>query len=302
MNPRFADLKPTLLVFCALLFTACGTTKAAEDPTAPPPFAVTVTGTGAPMLLIPGLASDGAVWDDVVAHYADRYACHVLTLPGFSDQPPTDAAPYLATMRDAIIDYIRTNDLGSVVLMGHSLGGFLSLWIASTAPDLVGRVVVMDAVPFLPALMMPNATAEMMEPSSAGMRDMMASQSQDAFRATQAQMLPTMISDSAWVAQTLATGGESHPPTVGQAMYEMMTTDLRDALARISAPTLVIGTWVGYQPYATQPQIEAAFDAQYEKLPNAEVTVHPTAKHFIMYDDLDGYLRTVDAFLNDAAG
>jgi hypothetical protein len=54
-------------------------------------------------------------------------------------------------------------------------------------------------------------------------------------------------------------GQNSDPETVAQAMYEMNTTDLRMDLARIKAPTLVIGTWIGYQQYTSRERVEKVF-------------------------------------------
>src|SRR6201986_2511600 len=51
------------------------------------PFSVTVTGWCPPMILIPGLACTGSVWDGAVEHFKDRYECHVVTLAGFAGQP-----------------------------------------------------------------------------------------------------------------------------------------------------------------------------------------------------------------------
>src|SRR5262247_3500923 len=50
----------------------------ASAATASRPFAVTVTGHGPPVILIPGLASSGDVWKSTVAHLANSYTCHVL--------------------------------------------------------------------------------------------------------------------------------------------------------------------------------------------------------------------------------
>jgi N-formylmaleamate deformylase len=43
-------------------------------------FKVEVYGKGAPLLLIPGLACSGEVWEATVDSLKDRYECHVLTL------------------------------------------------------------------------------------------------------------------------------------------------------------------------------------------------------------------------------
>ena len=133
---------------------------AATAPTAPYSFHVTVTGHGQPMLLIPGLMSDGSVWDGLVARYRDRYELHVLTLPGFAGVPPLAAdAPFLVTVRDEIIHYVREHRLVRPVLVGHSLGGFLAFSIAATDPTAVGPIVSVDGVPFLSALTDPAATS-----------------------------------------------------------------------------------------------------------------------------------------------
>ena len=76
----------------AALVIAVGTSTSTSAP-APTAFRVEVSGTGRPMILIPGLASAGAVWQTTVAHFATRYTCHVLTLAGFAGVPATGEHP-----------------------------------------------------------------------------------------------------------------------------------------------------------------------------------------------------------------
>ena len=101
---------------------------------AAPSFSVKVEGSGRPMILIPGLLSSGEVWADAVSHYKTTHECHVLTLAGFAGVPATQPTS-LARVRDDIIGYIRAKKLDRPVLVGHSLGGFVALWVAATAPD-----------------------------------------------------------------------------------------------------------------------------------------------------------------------
>jgi pimeloyl-ACP methyl ester carboxylesterase len=49
-------------------------------------------------------------------------------------------------------------------IVGHSLGGLLALMIAAKAPDAVGKVMVVDALPFYALLFNPAATVEMTKP------------------------------------------------------------------------------------------------------------------------------------------
>ena len=83
-------LAACLVVVAVLLWTL--TLSGHAEEVAPgqekkPLFAVTVTGSGRPMILIPGLSCGGNVWDGTVTHFKDRYECHVVTLAGFAGQP-----------------------------------------------------------------------------------------------------------------------------------------------------------------------------------------------------------------------
>jgi pimeloyl-ACP methyl ester carboxylesterase len=102
------------------------------------------------MILIPGLQCSGAVWNEAVVFYSDKYQVHVLTIAGFAGEPAIPGLP-LSTVRDDLIRYIRENKLNHPVIVGHSLGGFLALWIAATGRDMIDRIVSVDGVPFLPA-------------------------------------------------------------------------------------------------------------------------------------------------------
>lgn len=127
--------RPALLAAALVLGSAACVTSnpgargasTAVSPAAP--FQVKVVGHGPPMLLLPGLASSGEVWDGVVAHYQDQFECHVFTLAGFAGVPTIDG-PLLSKVRPALAAYIRDKHLDKPVVVGHSLGGVLSLWMA----------------------------------------------------------------------------------------------------------------------------------------------------------------------------
>src|ERR1017187_10229929 len=120
----------------------------------PPSFHVEITGHGRPMILIPGFASSGKTWDTTVAHYKDRYECHVLTLAGFAGEPRIEA-PFLETVRNDLAAYIREKKMDKPVIVGHSLGGVMALWLDEKQPDLVGPLVIVDSLPFLAGIMNP---------------------------------------------------------------------------------------------------------------------------------------------------
>jgi len=267
----------------------------------PSTFTVKVTGKGQPMLLIPGLSCPGAVWDETVAHYQNRYQCHVVSLAGFGGTPATGASRdslFLRTVRDELLTYIHQNRLNKPIVVGHSLGGFMALWLASTQPDRIGPLVVVDGLPYFAGIMMPGASPARVRTMADQMRRMVTQASPEQMRTQQAMMMRTMITDPA--RQQVAAGymTSSDPATIGQAMYGMYTTDLRADLARITSPTLVLGSWIGYKVVgATRETTLQNFQSQYANLPGARIVLSDTARHFIMWDDPAGFFAETDAFL-----
>jgi pimeloyl-ACP methyl ester carboxylesterase len=262
----------------------------------PPSFHVEITGKGKPMILIPGLASSGATWNTTVAHYKDRYECHVLTLAGFAGQPRIDA-PLLETVRKDLAAYIRDKKMDHPVIVGHSLGGFLALWLAEQEPSLVGPLVIVDSLPFLAAVMNPAATAESAKAQAGQMRKMYSgppNEESDKRTETAIKAMATRPED---VEMIVGWSHKSDRVAMGDAVYEMMTTDLRADLDKITSPTLVIGTWIAYKQYATREQVEQNFRAQYARLGHYDFVLEDTARHFVMLDDPDGFFQAVDRFL-----
>ncbi len=263
-----------------------------------PSFTVTRIGHGRPMILIPGLLSSGDVWSGTVAHLKDRYECHVLTLAGFAGQPAVPP-PFLQTVRDDVLRYIEEKKLDHPVIVGHSLGGFLAFWIAATAPDVVGPLVAVDGVPFLPALMDPSATAQSSAPRADPIRKLYASFTREQLAAQSRMAFAGMIKDPGHVETATGWSATSDPATAGAAIYEMMTTDLRQQIAAIKSPVLLLAAADFAPDEASRKQLASAYEAQVAKVPRARVVLAERARHFIMLDDPAFLLSILDAFLKE---
>ncbi|HEX7151075.1 MAG TPA: alpha/beta hydrolase [Thermoanaerobaculia bacterium] len=243
-------------------------------------FTVTVEGKGRPMILIPGLSSPASVWDGTAAHFRDRYEIHRLQLAGFAGAKAIDGA-FLPTVRTELAAYIRAKKLDKPVIVGHSLGGFMAFWLASAEPELVGPVIAVDGLPALGAIM--NATPEQAE----GMARFMAGQTPEQFAFSTRMSLSSMITNKEELERIAADAVKSDPATVGRAMKEMLTTDLRADVAKITAPVLLIGSG----------EHTAAYEAQVANIKTKRVVMNKTAKHFIMLDAPAFFYATLEEFL-----
>lgn len=263
---------------------------------APLAFTVQVTGKGKPIILIPGLASSGEVWKSTVAHFCGDRECHVMTLAGFAGVPPIET-PLLPTAAKQIVEYIDAKKLDHPALIGHSLGGVLALRIASDNPDKVGKLVLVDSLPALGATQMPDITPLQLKGLADRMRDSMQKQDEETFRAAQRTAVGTMVTSPEDAERVIGWGRKSDKRTVIDAMSDVMATDLRQVIARIKTPTLVLGSWAAYKSFAPRSAIEGTFKSQYQKLPNVTIVLSDAGRHFLMYDDPQWLFEKMEAFL-----
>ncbi|MCE7992263.1 MAG: alpha/beta hydrolase [Roseivirga sp.] len=292
-------LKTTLLI--ALLLLGLVTNKAAASEG--PGLITKVTGKGQPMVLIPGLTCPGAVWDETIAQLGDGYEFHTVTLPGFAGNSPLKdhEGKYLEKMRDLVLDYIHEQKLKKPIIMGHSLGGFLALTITIAEPDLPSKLVIVDSLPYLPAIQMRGMSKSDVDNMAKTMKTQMAgsaNQSEETRKSFQRMMLKSMIMDSAKIERALQWGIESDTETTAQAMYELYTIDIREDIAKIKVPTLVLGAWIAYKNYgATRENTLQNYKDQYAKLDGAIVDLTDNGNHFIMWDDPEFLMNWVKKFL-----
>lgn len=261
-------------------------------------FTAEVIGKGKPMILVHGLYCSGDVWKETVERYKDNYECHVITLAGFGGNAPQLNEHFLESVKDDIIKYAKTKKLEKPVIMGHSMGAFLSFSAAASAPGLFEKVIAVDGAPFMAALMMPNATVESAKPMATNMRSGMQNQTPEQIFEYQKMYMPNLVTSQERVLQVANIAKKADSNTQAQVMYELMTTDLRKNIATIDCPVLVLGAWIAYKQYGTtHDSILKNYADQTALVKNAKVEINDTAKHFIFYDEPQWFYEKVDTFL-----
>ena len=265
-----------------------------------PSFNVTRTGKGRPMIFIPGLFCSGKVWDETVTHFKDKYECFEITLPGFAGQPPIKSDSILKTIVSQLADFIKLNKLKNPVIVGHSLGGFVALKLASSYPGLVGDLVIISSAPFLPALSMSSdipvdSTRKIGLQIKNGMKNLTAEQIGQYQKFT----LPAMIHDSAKISLVTGMAVKSDPLTQGEVMYELFSIDLRPEMKNVVCPVLVLGDWISYKKYgATHESVLKNYTDQFRLTKNLTIAINDSSNHFIMYDEPQWVYQQMETFLD----
>ena len=257
-------------------------------------FRVKVYGKGEPVILIPGYACSGDVWNETVKNLQDHYQLYVITIAGFAGVPPVDT-PVLATVKNELINYVKNKRLNKPVLIGHSLGAFICLWMASEEPSMFSKILCVDGVPFISTMMNPSATADQIKNNPGYNPEVMLNNYQKLsagdFENTQFKAMQNMVSDTAHARLIAKWSAASDRKTLAYTYFEMATTDLRKNIASIHVPVLIIGS-----TYGTKEISQKLLNDQYSQLSNKSIVIAPT-KHFIMYDDPSWFNSQLKNFL-----
>ncbi|XLS28574.1 alpha/beta fold hydrolase [Flavobacteriaceae bacterium M23B6Z8] len=249
-------------------------------------FEVTVQGKGAPILLIPGFTCTAAVWDDTVAVLSKNYECHVFTLAGFGEVPAIEL-PWLLKIKNALINYIKEKNLDKPTVIGHSLGGSLALWMASEEEALFRKLIIVDALPSVGALMVPNFDAETIvydNPYSNNILNM----DDASFSGMAGQMASFMSLNKEKHGQLKGWILKTDRKTYVHGYTDLLKLDLREAIAQINVPVTILA--------ATSPNKEmiiAQYEKQYEKMDQKKILYADNAAHFIMFDQPDWFITSV---------
>ncbi len=110
-------------------------------------------GNGPSLLLLHGLFMDHTTWDGVADVLGREYRVVAPDLPGFgqSEKPPESRFPYgINAFADAVVDLYAGLELGRAILVGHALGGAVAITLAARHPELIARLVLVDALCYPP--------------------------------------------------------------------------------------------------------------------------------------------------------
>ncbi|MBO0777849.1 MAG: alpha/beta hydrolase [Ktedonobacteraceae bacterium] len=101
-----------------------------------------VAGQGQPVILIHGLSASMLWWTRNVAVLARHYRVYLVDLPGFGSLHRVRERFLIKNAATGVLRWIETLGLERVHLIGHSMGGYICMWIAAQRPTLVERLVL----------------------------------------------------------------------------------------------------------------------------------------------------------------
>ncbi|MEO8061217.1 MAG: alpha/beta hydrolase [Pseudomonadota bacterium] len=256
-----------------------------------------VSGKGPALILIPGLASGSWVWADTAKRLEGSHSVYLLTLPGFDGRKPIAGATLDSLVGD-LQKLIETKHIKQPVLVGHSLGGTLSLKFAADHSDLITGVVAVDGLPVFPG-------TEGMTGDRSAMADrtraQFAGQTPEQFAASQVGYMKQIGVIDAALAEQLAThSSRSDIGATADFAAQLIALDLRPRLVDIKVPVVEISPF-NAPDFATMGIDENGKTGYYRMLLTGVqqlnvVSVSPS-RHFVMFDQPEKFATALDAAL-----
>jgi pimeloyl-ACP methyl ester carboxylesterase len=209
-------------------------------------------------------------------------------MAGFAGAKP-QPNPSFENWKTGIANYIKENKIEKPIVIGHSMGGGLALAIAADYPELISKIVVVDALPCLAALTDPSFKSKENNDCSSTVNQMMA-MTETQFYYMQKQAMPGLLQDTSKLEMVINWSVKSDRKTFAQMYCDFFNTDLRDRIAAIKCPSLIL-----LESYFIN--LKPAIEGQYKNLKTANFQYADKGLHFIMYDDKDWYLAQLNTFL-----
>jgi pimeloyl-ACP methyl ester carboxylesterase len=101
-------------------------------------------GNGPLLVLLHGYGATGYIWQRALPYLAQRRRVFVVDLPGHGRS--RQSGPWqLREVAPLLASWLRQMEFAQIALAGHSMGGAIALHLTAHAPELVERLVLVDA-------------------------------------------------------------------------------------------------------------------------------------------------------------
>ncbi len=245
-----------------------------------------VLGQGEPVLFLHGWTGSWRYWLPTMEVVARHFRTYSFDFWGFGDSDKEIPAHTIQEYVEQVIAFLDGMGIARTRLVGHSMGGMVSLKTALDHPERVVRVATVGAVIEGSALApLLKLTANQLvtrlfvrRPLVTGLWKRLLQNIRSGWRR--------------WFQEVVEESAKADPEAVMRSVRSMLQTDLRPELGRLRVPALVIH---GAEDDIVNPDQAEIF--QKMNLPVVRVVVMPHCRHFPFMDDPETFNRMLMDFL-----
>lgn len=248
-----------------------------------------VYGRGHPVILLHGWLGSWGLWQETMAYLGRYYRTYALDFWGFGEsgkKRETYAVQDFVSLVDQFMDRLG---IYQAPLVGHSMGGTVSLSVAIQYPERVKKVVVIGS---------PIAGSSLAFPLKlAGYRSIafVLFNMMWAFRGGMKVASPFICSDPRFPEMMDKDLSSTTVESFLRSIASLRRTDLRPVLSQVKVP--VMGMY-GDRDNIVDPH---QWQALSEGLPAAKIVRWQRAQHFVMLDTPRDFMENLKVFLDEKA-
>ncbi len=243
-------------------------------------------GRGRPVILLHGWLGSWGLWQETMTYLGQAYRTYALDFWGFGES---------GTKRDtyAVQDYVSLvysfmEQLGimSAPLVGHSMGGTVSLAIAIQRPELVEKVVVVGSP------IIGSSLSVLLKLFGIRPIGFVVHHNLWAFKLSYHLLARFYSSDPHWAAMMDRDISRTNLESFQASISSLRRTDLTSQLNLVKVPTMGM---YGAKDIVVHPK---QWKTLKEGIPQARIEYFEKAGHFIMLDQPARFKETLKEFLN----
>lgn len=247
-------------------------------------------GQGPPLVLLHGGLVDSRAWRRELDALSDGFRVVAWDAPGCggsADPPPEVDLGYYA---DAVAGLVDALELGRAHVVGHSFGGGLALALHDRHPEAVASLVLVSAYAGWAGSLPPEEVDERRRRAEENARRSPQVWVDDFLATLFDETVPRPLVD-----ETREIMLDSRPEGMLPMLNAFADADLRDALPRVTVPTLLL---YGEDDRRSPPDVAASLAAS---IPSARLVLVPGVGHDVHVEAPDVFDREVRSFLDGTA-
>lgn len=251
------------------------------------------------LLFMHGLGSYLPAWQKNIEELKSSYRCIAIDLPGYGKSSKGDYPYDMKFFADAVADFIKKLALESVTLVGHSMGGQISITTALYHPTLVEQLVLVAPAGFetftegqkqwfREVLTAKGVMLTPVETIQSNLAYNFFSFPEDAFFMIEDRIAMRSASDFEWYAYAIE-----------KSVQGMVDQPVFDFLSELQQPCLVIfGEHDNLIPnrYLNPGKTDEVANKGAEELIDATVKMIPKAGHFVMFEKAEEVNNAIKSF------
>lgn len=245
-----------------------------------------VYGRGEPVILLHGWLGSWGIWHETMSYLGKYYRTYALDFWGFGESDKKRSTFAIKDFVKMVDQFMERLGLYRAPLVGHSMGGTVSLSVAIQFPERVEKIVVIGSPIDGSSLAFLLKLAGQRWIASLVFRTMWA------LRLGIRISSPLITKDSRWPDIMNRDLSRTTLESFLISIASLRQTDLRSKLSQIEIP--IMGMY-GQKDIIVHPE---QWQEILEKIPHARIDKYNDAGHFIMLDEPERFQSNLKCFLD----